>query len=95
MGGAICGAVPKSLVGKAGAYALSQKKYLELYLLDSRLEVSNNRAERSIKPFVTGRKNWLFANTPKNAKANAVIYFVIETVRKSSINPFEYIRNGF
>ena len=60
-----CGAVPKLPVGKAVHYAQSQRKYLERYLLDGRLEISNNRAERSIKPFVIGRKNWLFANTPQ------------------------------
>lgn len=52
-----CGALPKTPVGKAVHYALSQRKYLERYLLDGRLEISNNRAERSIKPFVIGRKN--------------------------------------
>ncbi len=55
-------ALPKTLLGKAMYYAKSQRKYLERYLLDGRLEISNNRAERSIKPFVIGRKNWLFAN---------------------------------
>jgi hypothetical protein len=47
--------------------------------LDGRLEISNNRAERSIKPFVMGRKNFLFANTPCGAQASAVIYSVMET----------------
>ena len=49
------------------------------YLEDGRLELSNNRAERSIKPFVMGRKNWLFANTPAGAQSSAVIYSLIET----------------
>ena len=52
-----CGAVPKSPVGKAVYYAWSQRKYLETFLSDGRLELSNNRAERSIKPFIIGRKN--------------------------------------
>ena len=76
-----CGALPKTPVGKAVYYAKSQRKYLERFLLDGRLEISNNRAERSIKPFVIGRKNWLFANTPRGAKASAVIYSLIETAR--------------
>lgn len=89
---ASCGAAPKSPVGKAVYYAASQRKYLERYLLDGRLEISNNRAERSIKPFVIGRKNWLFANTPKGAKASAVIYSVIETAKENGLNPYDYLK---
>jgi len=51
----LCGAVPKSPVGKAVYYAFTQRKYLECFLSDGRLEISNNRAERSIRPFVIGR----------------------------------------
>ena len=54
-------------------------RYLTRYLEDGRLELSNNRAECSIKPFVMGRKNWLFANTPGGAQASAVIYSLMET----------------
>ena len=66
---------------------MSQRKFL----LDGRLEISNNRAERSIKPFVIGIKNWLFANTPRGAKASAMIYSVIETAKENRLNPFEYL----
>jgi Transposase and inactivated derivatives len=86
-----CGALPKTPVGKAVHYAFSQRKYLERYLLDGRLEISNNRAERSIKPFVIGRKNWLFANTPRGAKASAVIYSIIETAKENGLNPYDYL----
>jgi len=82
---------PKTGLGKAKHYALSQRKYLERYLLDGRLEISNNRAERSIKPFVIGRKNWLFANTIKGAKASSVIYSIIETAKENRLKPFEYL----
>lgn len=54
---------PKSALGKALHYLREQWPYLLRYLEDRRLELSNNRAERSIKPFVIGRKNFLFANT--------------------------------
>lgn len=63
---------PKSGLGKAVHYALEQWNYLKRYLLDGRLEISNNRAERSIKPFVIDRKNFLFANTSGGAKASAL-----------------------
>jgi len=86
-----CNAVPKSPVGKATYYALSQRKYLERYLLDGRLKISNNRAERSIKPFVIGRKNFLFANTPRGAMASAVIYSIIETAKENRLNPYDYL----
>ncbi len=85
------GVLPGTLLGKAVHYAKSQRKYLERYLLDGRLEISNNRAERSIKPFVIGRKNWLFSNTPNGAKASAIYYSLIVTAKENGLNPFEYL----
>ncbi len=84
-------AAPKSGLGKAVHYALSQKKYLQRFLLDGRLEISNNRAERSIKPFVIARKNFLFANTPRGAMASAILFSVIETAKECGIDPFAYL----
>jgi hypothetical protein len=84
-------AVPKSGIGIAVHYALSQRKYLDRYLMDGRLEISNNRAERSIKPFVIDRKNFLFANTPRGAKASAVMFSLIETAKENGLNPFTYL----
>ena len=85
-------ALPKTLLGQAVGYALSQKEYLKRYLEDGRLEISNNRAERSIKPFVIGRKNWLFSNTPGGATASAIYYSLIATAKENGLNPFEYLR---
>ena len=59
--------------------------------MGTRLELSNNRAERSIKPFVMGRKNWLFANTPAGAESSAVIYSLIETAKENGIDPYRYL----
>ena len=74
---------------EAVAYLAAQKfvMYSPLY----RLELSNNRAERSIKPFVMGRKNWLFANTPAGAQASAVIYSLIETAKETGLDPYKYL----
>jgi transposase len=83
--------LPKSLLGTAVSYAKSQKKYIERYLLDGCLEISNNRAERSIKTLVIGRKNWLFSKTPGGARASAVYYSLIVTARENGLNPFEYL----
>ena len=87
--------LPKSLLGKAVHYAQSQRKYLERYLLDGRLEISNNRAERSIKPFVIGRKKFLFANTSRGASASAIMFSIIETAKENGLNPFEYLVHIF
>jgi len=82
--------LPKSLLGKAVNYLLEQWVYLKNVYLDGRLEISNNRAERSIKSFVTHRKAWLFANTVDGAKSSAVIYSIAESAKENSLRPFEY-----
>ena len=81
----------KSALGKALHYLIEQWPYLIRYLEDGRLELSNNRAERSIKPFVMGRKNWLFANTPAGAQSSAVIYSLIETAKENRLDPYRYL----
>jgi len=86
---------PKTGIGKAVHYLLSQRKYLARFLLDGRLDISNNLAERSIKPFVIGRKNFLFANTPRGARASAVMYSIIETAKENGLNPFAYLTYVF
>jgi len=85
-------ALPKSLFGEAVHYTLSQRGYLENVYLDGRLELSNNRAERSLKPFVQGRKQWLFSNTPNGAEASSIFYSIIETAKENNLHPFNYIK---
>lgn len=85
----------KSSTGKALTYLRNQWPYLIKYIDDGRLEISNNRAERSIKPFVIGRKNFLFANTPKGAKASAVLYSIIETAKENGLSPYLYLKYIF
>jgi hypothetical protein len=87
--------LPKSLLGRAAHYAQSQRKYLERYLLDGRCEISNNRAENSIRPFVIGRKNWLFSNTPNGARASAIYYSLIVSAKENGLVPFEYLTKVF
>ena len=82
---------PKSALGKALTYLKDQRPYLLAYLEDGRLELSNNRAERSIKPFVIDRKNFLFANTPRGAQASAVISSLIETAKENGLAPYRYL----
>jgi len=83
--------LPKSTLGGAIAYCLNQWDKLVVFLQDERLELDNNRSERSIKPFVIGRKNWLFSNTPRGANASATIYSVIETAKENGLNPLIYL----
>jgi transposase len=83
--------LPKSALGKAIKYCRNQWEKLEAFLEDGRLEIDNNRSERSMKPFVIGRKNWLFANTPKGAKASAVTYSIVETAKENGLNPYQYL----
>lgn len=85
-------ATPQSVMGRALAYALGERKYLENVFLDGRLELSNNRAERSIRPFAIGLKNWLFSNTPHGASASAMFYSIIETAKENGLKPFEYLK---
>lgn len=80
-----------SALGKAVIYAKNQKLYMENYLLDGRLSISNNTAENAIRPFTVGRKNWLFADTPKGASASAAIYSLIETAKANGLNVFTYL----
>lgn len=83
--------LPKSALGQAIDYCIKLWDRLCVFLLDGRLEISNNRAERAIKPFVLGRKNFLFSNTPKGATASAIIYSVIETAKANGLSPFHYL----
>jgi hypothetical protein len=87
--------LPKSKIGEAIKYCLNQWPKLIRFLDDGRLEISNNRAERSVKPFVIGRKNWLFANTPRGAKTSALIYSIVETAKESGLDPFSYLKFVF
>jgi transposase len=87
--------LPKSLFGIAVNYGREQWTKLICFLEDGRIELSNNRAERSIKPFVIGRKNWLFANTPKGARASAVIYSLVETAKENKLAPYAYLNHLF
>jgi transposase len=80
-----------SNLGKAVTYALNQKETLNNFLLDGRIEISNNRAENVIRPFVNGRKNWLFSDTQRGANASAIVYSMIESAKANQLNPYMYL----
>ena len=87
--------LPKGLLGKAITYSLNQWDKLVVFLEDGNLELDNNRGERSIKPFVIGRKNFLFANTPRGARASAITYSLVETAKENGLNPYRYLEYLF
>jgi len=86
---------PKSLTGKALGYLDKQWPKLVRYLEDGRLRMDTNLVENAIRPFVVGRKNWLFADTVRGAEASANLYTVIETAKANGIEPYAYLRHIF
>jgi transposase len=86
---------PKGLLGKAISYALGQWDRLVRYIDDGRLRPDNNLAENAIRPFVVGRKNWLFSGHPNGARASAALYSLIETAKANNLEPYSYLRYLF
>lgn len=84
---------PKSAIGKAVGYSLRQWPKLNQYIENGQLSIDNNRAERAIKPFVIGRKNWMFSNTAKGAQASAVLYSLVETAKVNGLVPYDYLKH--
>ena len=84
--------LPKSKYGLALEYALKQKDKAMRVLEDGRLELDNNLAERTVKPFVIGRKNWLFSQSPQGANASCIIYSIVETAKLNNLIPYEYLK---
>ena len=70
---------------------MNLKTQLNNVLLNEKLELTNNRAERAVKPFVIGRKNWLFSDTDKGADASARCYSIIESANLNGLNIFGYL----
>jgi len=86
---------PSSATGGALSYLNNEWGHLIRYLDDGRLEIDNNGAENAIRPFVLGRKNWLFSTSVKGVKASANLYSLIETAKASGLEPYAYLRHVF
>jgi len=80
-----------SRLSKAAGYARSERKYLCAFLEDPLVPISNNAAENAIRPFVIGRKNWLFNASQKGAKSSAAVYSIVETAKANGIKPYDYL----
>jgi transposase len=82
---------PKSPLSEAITYTVKLLPRLEIYLSDARVPIDNNRAENAIRPFVVGRKSWMFNDQAQGAKTSATLYSVIETARANTMEPMHYL----
>lgn len=80
-----------SLIGEAVLYTLNQEAYLKRYLEDGHLSIDNLAAERALKNFATGRRNWLFAKSIRGAQASATVYSITETAMLNGLKPYNYL----
>jgi transposase len=83
----------QNALGKAVNYLASNWRRLVRYIEGGHLPIDNNAAERAIRPFVIGRKNWLFSDTPKGATASAQLYSLVETAKANGQEPYAYLRH--
>ena len=72
-------------------YSLNQKQQLMAFLDYGDVPISNNLAENAIRPFVVGRKNWLFCDSVKGAESSAIVYSLVETAKANGIEPYGYL----
>ena len=86
---------PKTAIGKALAYLGNEWDKLQVYLQDGRLQIDNNLAENAIRPFVVGRKNFLFSDSVGGVKASANLYSLIETAKANGLEPYAYLRKVY
>ncbi|EFQ61922.1 ISPsy5, transposase [Pseudomonas fluorescens WH6] len=84
----------QNALGKAISYLASNWSKLERYVEEGYLPMDNNAAERAIRPFVIGRKNWLFSDTPKGATASAQLYSLVETAKANGQEPYAWLRHA-
>ena len=82
---------PAGKLKDAVTYAQNQKAHLSAFLEHGEIEISNNQVENAIRPFVVGRKGWLFADTPQGAEASAIIYSLMETAKANSLRLDDYL----
>ena len=82
---------PTGKLKDAITYAQNQKAHLCAFLEHGEIEISNNQVENAIRPFVVGRKGWLFADTPQGAEASAIIYSLMETAKANNLRLDDYL----
>ena len=80
----------KSKTGEGLGYAINQEAYLRVFLENPRVPLDNNATEQSIRPFCVGKHNWHLIDTIRGAKASAMIYSLVETVKANNLKPYDY-----
>ena len=87
------GSLPaNSAISKAVQYSLNREKGLKKFLEDGNIPIDNSSSERSIKPVVIGRKNWIIIDTISGAEVSAMLYSIVETAKANNLNTYEYLR---
>lgn len=82
----------KSNTGKAFTYTIEQEQYLKTFLTDGDVPMDNNAAERAIRPFCIGKKNWVMCDTIHGAENSAIVYSLTETAKANDLRPYEYLK---
>lgn len=83
----------KGLTGTGFSYCLNSEKYLRVFLDDGLIPIDNSAAERAVRPFTVGRKNWQLIDTVNGAQASAIVYSIVETAKANNLKPYEYLRH--
>ncbi|MDD5845850.1 MAG: IS66 family transposase [Lachnospiraceae bacterium] len=87
--------LPRGKTADGLNYSVNQEKYLRVFLTDGNVPIDNSASERAVKPFVLGKKNWMFINTVRGAHASAITYSITETAKANGLNPFYYLEHIF
>ena len=87
-----CKVLKNSKTWKGLNYSINQEKYLKVFLEDGEVPMDNNAAERTIRGFCIGKKNWIMIDTISGAKASAVLYSLVETAKANNLKPYEYFK---
>jgi transposase len=85
--------LPRSALGKAIVYALSQYKGLEVFLENGSVELDNNLVENAIRPTKLGAKNWLFIGAEGSGQTSAILYTLVESAKRHGLEPYTYLRD--
>lgn len=84
---------PEGKTGKGFSYCLNAEKYLRVFLDDGLIPIDNSAAERAVRPFAVGRKNWQLIDTINGAQASAIVYSIVETTKANNLKPYEYLKH--
>jgi len=82
--------LPKGKTAQGLNYSINQEKYLKVFLEDGEVPIDNSAAERAIRPFCIGKKNWVLINTVRGAGASAMLYSIAETAKANGLNTYAY-----